>query len=120
MPVLPIIDLLIFAGWTTLAAGGVLKTVHVATSYRPTLAGLAPVDLLLVALCFLLLALTLSARSIVRQNEARAQGRSPRRDDYPRPASAEGLLRSDEVRGEDVRFAEERTNPPRAADAGRS
>jgi glucose-6-phosphate-specific signal transduction histidine kinase len=69
MPVLPIIDLLIFLGWTTLAAGGLLKAIHIATSYRPTLFSLAPTDLLLVAFAFLGLALTLAARTWVRLNE---------------------------------------------------
>ena len=69
MPVLPIIDLLIFLGWTTLAAGGLLKAIYLATSYRPTLFSLTPVDLLLVALAFLGLALTLAARTWVRLNE---------------------------------------------------
>ncbi len=69
MPVLPIIDLLIFLGWTTLAAGGILKAIYIATSYRPTLFSLSPADLLLVALAFLGLALTLAARTWVRLNE---------------------------------------------------
>ncbi len=71
MPVLPIIDLLIFLGWTTLAAGGLLKAIYIATSYRPTLFSLTPSDLLLVALAFLGLALTLAARTWVRLNEPR-------------------------------------------------
>ncbi len=71
MPVLPIIDLLIFLGWTTLAAGGLLKAIYIATSYRPTLLSLTPSDLLLVALALLGLALTLAARTWVRLNEPR-------------------------------------------------
>ncbi len=69
MPVLPIIDLLIFLGWTTLAAGGLLKAIYIATTYRPTFLSLTPVDLLLVSLAFLGLALTLAARTWVRLNE---------------------------------------------------
>ena len=71
MPTLPIIDLLIFLGWTTLAAGGLLKAIYIATSYRPTLFSLTPSDLLLVALSLLGLALTLAARTWVRLNEPR-------------------------------------------------
>ena len=71
MPALPIIDLLIFLGWTTMAAGGLLKAIYIATSYRPTLFSLTPSDLLLVALAFLGLALTLAARTWVRINEPR-------------------------------------------------
>ena len=69
MPVLPIIDLLIFLGWTTLAAGGLLKAIYIATTYRPTFLSLTPVDLLLVSLALLGLALTLAARTWVRLNE---------------------------------------------------
>ncbi len=71
MPVLPIIDLLIFLGWTTLFAGGLLKAIYIATAYRPTVFTLAPSDLLLLALGFLALAVTLAARTWVRLNEPR-------------------------------------------------
>ena len=71
MPVLPIIDLLIFLGVTTLAAGGLLKAIHMATSYSPTFFSLSPSDLLLAAFTFLGLALTLAARTWVRLNEPR-------------------------------------------------
>lgn len=69
MPVLPLIDLLILLGWTTLAAGGLLKAIYLATSYRPTLFNLTPIDLFVVAMAFLGLALTLAARTWVRLNE---------------------------------------------------
>ena len=49
MPVLPIIDLLIFLGWTTLAGGGLLKAIYIATTYRPSFLSLTPVELLFVA-----------------------------------------------------------------------
>ena len=45
MRALPIIDLLIFLGWTTLASGGVLKAIYITTSYRPRPAGLDAGDL---------------------------------------------------------------------------
>jgi hypothetical protein len=69
MPVLPIIDLLIFLGWTTLAGGGLLKAIYIATSYRPTVFSLTPIDLLWVAMAFLFLAMTLAARTWVKLNE---------------------------------------------------
>jgi hypothetical protein len=69
MPVLPIIDLLIFLGWTTLAAGGILKAIYLATSYCPTLFSLTPIDLVVVAMAFLGLSLALAARTWVRLNE---------------------------------------------------
>lgn len=120
MPVLPIIDLLIFLGWTTLAAGGVLKAIHLATSYRPTLVGLTPADVMMVALCFLLLALTLSARSLVRQAEARsASNRLPRAGGgFDVAPGMDPRERADEAAHtaahDEARFA------ARAADAGRS
>ena len=75
LPVLPIIDLLIVLGWTTMAAGGVLKAIYITTPYRPTFAGLVPSDLILVAFAFLLLALTIVARTWVRVNEPRLAAR---------------------------------------------
>ena len=69
MPVLPLIDLLILVGWTTLSIGAVLKAIYVSTSYRPTFLGLAPFDLLLVAGCVLLFAVALAARTWVKANE---------------------------------------------------
>ncbi len=71
MPVLPIIDLLILLGWTTLMAGGVLKAIHITTAYRPTIFSLSPVDFLILAGVFLLFALTLAARTWVKLNEPR-------------------------------------------------
>ncbi|MGH0034521.1 MAG: hypothetical protein ACQGVK_05795 [Myxococcota bacterium] len=69
MPVLPLIDLLILVGWTTISIGAVLKAIYVSTSYRPTFLGLGPLDLLLVAGCALLFALALAARTWVKANE---------------------------------------------------
>jgi hypothetical protein len=89
MPALPIIDLLIFLGWTTLASGGVLKAIHLATSYRPRPAGLAPGDLMMIAMCFLLLSLALSARSLVRRGELDSASRSLRNGQYPMAAPSE-------------------------------
>ena len=97
MPALPIIDLLIFLGWTTLASGGVLKVIYLATSYRPRPAGLDAGDLMMVAMCFLLLALTLSARSLVRQSELGNGARLQRQRDgrYPMVAPSEPPLGAD-------------------------
>ena len=81
MIVLPLIDLLILCGWTTLSIGAVLKAVYVTTSYRPTLIGLGPLDCALVAGGFLLLALALAARTWVKLNEPKLhavrRGRAP-------------------------------------------
>lgn len=72
MPILPLIDLLIFLGWTTFLLGGVLKAIYVTTAFRPTIASLGPMDMLLIAVVFLLLALSLAARAWVKANEPQA------------------------------------------------
>lgn len=73
---------MILLGWSTIAGGAVLKAIYVTTSYRPTLLGLAPIDLLLVAGVFLGLALTLAARQWVKINEPRLVA-ARRRTDEP-------------------------------------
>ena len=67
--VLPIIDLLILMGWTTLSIGAVLKAIYVTTNYRPTMIGLGPLDCVIAAGVLLLLALALAARTWVKLNE---------------------------------------------------
>jgi hypothetical protein len=69
VPVLPIIDLLILLGWSALMAGGALKAIHMTTTYRPSIFGLAPSDCLLIAGVFLTFAMTLAARTWVKLNE---------------------------------------------------
>ena len=69
MLVLPIIDLLILLGWTTLSIGAVLKAVYITTHYRPTMVGLGPLDCVIAAGVFLLLAMALAARTWVKLNE---------------------------------------------------
>jgi len=71
MPVLPLIDLLILMGWTSLLVSGVLKAIWITTSYRPSIVGLMPFDFAMAAGVFLLFALTLAARTWVRLNEPR-------------------------------------------------
>ena len=71
MSMLPLIDLLILMGWTSLAIGSVLKAAAITTVYRPTILTLSSVDFLVVtAICFGF-ALTLAARTWVRLNEPR-------------------------------------------------
>ncbi|MCP4035825.1 MAG: hypothetical protein GY733_02725 [bacterium] len=69
MPVLPMIDLLILMGWTSLALGGVLKAIAVTTNYRPDILSLGPLEFLELAAIFLLFALALAARTWVKANE---------------------------------------------------
>jgi hypothetical protein len=69
MPVLPLIDLLLLAGWTSLLVGFVLKVVYLTTSYRPTLLTLTPSDFLEVAIAAMLFAIALAARTWVKAQE---------------------------------------------------
>jgi len=67
--ILPLIDLLIILGWTTLSIGAVLKAIYVTTSYRPQLLGLSPMDCAIASAIFLLFAVALAARTWVKLNE---------------------------------------------------
>jgi hypothetical protein len=69
MPVLPLIDLLLLAGWTSLFAGFVLKAIDLTTQYQPTVIGLSAVDFLQIAIAALLLAIALAARTWVKSQE---------------------------------------------------
>lgn len=80
MPVLPLIDLLIITGWTSLGAGMVIKAVYISTAYRPRPLGMTPFDFVLVAVVCLLFAVTLAARTWVKVNEPRLLAR--RRREY--------------------------------------
>jgi len=75
MPVLPLIDLLILMGWTSLLVGFVLKALSIALSYPLAIFGLAPIDFLLVAGVSLLFALSLAARTWVKVHEPRLVAR---------------------------------------------
>lgn len=70
MPVLPIIDLLILMGWTSMFAAFALKAIMITTSYQPQLFGMGPLDLTILAGICLLFALALAARSWVKSHEA--------------------------------------------------
>ncbi|HKK50433.1 MAG TPA: hypothetical protein VKA74_02550 [Myxococcota bacterium] len=72
MPVLPLIDLMLLSGWTSLFVGFVLKAIHLTTSYRPTLLGLTPLDFLLIAVAAFLFAIALAARTWVKTQEPAA------------------------------------------------
>jgi hypothetical protein len=69
MPILPIIDLLILLGWTTLFGAFALKAIHITTHYRPELFGMGPMDMVITAAAFLLFALALAARTWVKAHE---------------------------------------------------
>ena len=70
MPVLPLVDLLILMGWTSLFGAFALKAIAITTSYQPQLFGLGPLDLTILAAVFLLFSLALAARAWVRNMES--------------------------------------------------
>ncbi|MBW2495983.1 MAG: hypothetical protein JRF61_01815 [Deltaproteobacteria bacterium] len=69
MPVLPLMDLMLLAGWTSLFVGFVLKLIYLASHFRPTIAGLTPIDFLFVAVAAFLFAIALAARTWVKSQE---------------------------------------------------
>lgn len=71
MPVLPLIDLLIMVGWTSLMGAGLLKAIYLSTMYRPTVVGLGPGDFLVFAGVCLMFAMALAARTWVKYHEPR-------------------------------------------------
>jgi len=83
MPMLPLIDLLILLGWTSLMVGAVQKALWMTTSYSWRFLGLTPSDFLIVAGVCLLFALTLAARAWVKVNEPKilTHGRRAGADD---------------------------------------
>lgn len=75
MPVLPLIDLMLLAGWTSLAIGFVLKAVAVLSHWKPTIFSLSPIDFLLVALAAFMFAIALAARTWVAQQQPAVSAR---------------------------------------------
>lgn len=93
MPVLPLIDLLIILGWTSLMGAGLLKAIYVTTSYRPTLLGLGPLDFVLLAGVCLLFGLALAARTWVKYHEPELMARRRRQGlsvSYPAAERGDG------------------------------
>jgi len=73
MPTLPLIDLLLLGGWTSLFAGFVLKAVALTTSYRPTVLGMTSLDFFMVAVVSMLFSIALAARTWVKSQEPAAR-----------------------------------------------
>lgn len=92
MPTLPLIDLLILLGWTSLLIGATQKAIWITTSYRPTVLSLTPIDFLWIAGISLLFALSLAARTWVKLNESKtlslARARRPGMEPPARPDPA--------------------------------
>ena len=80
MPVLPLIDLLLLGGWTSLFAGFILKAVALTTSYRPTILGLSSTDFLMVAMAAMLFAIALAARTWVKLQDPSVTASRRRRE----------------------------------------
>ena len=74
MPILPIIDLLILMAWTVLFGAFGLKLIGLTTSYSPTLFGLGPLELTLIAAVLLLFSIALASRTWLR-----SQSQEPKR-----------------------------------------
>jgi membrane protein implicated in regulation of membrane protease activity len=74
MPILPIIDLLILMAWTVLFGAFGLKLIGLTTSYSPTLFGLGPLELTLIAAVLLLFAIALALRTWLRSQESTRSG----------------------------------------------
>ncbi len=72
MPVLPLIDLMLLSGWTSLLIGFVLKVIHLTTNYRPAILGFTPIDFMVMAMAAMLFAIALAARTWVKQHEPTA------------------------------------------------
>ena len=86
MHVLPLVDLLILLGTSSLGVGFLLKGITVTTHYNPTLLGFSSLDFLMVAGVFLGLAMTLVGRTWLRVNE-------PQLDAMRRQLGEEGARR---------------------------
>jgi len=65
MPVLPVIDLLLLAGWTSLLVGFVLKVADLLTRGNQSIFSLSPIDFLILAVVSFLFAIALAARTWV-------------------------------------------------------
>ena len=69
LPVLPLMDMLILAGWSSLAIGFVLKAVAALTRWQPTILTLSPIDFLSIAVTAFLFAIALAARTWVAEQQ---------------------------------------------------
>ncbi len=89
MPVLPLIDLLIMVGWTSLMGAGLLKAIYLSTMYRPKVLGLGPADFLVFAAVCLLFAIALAARTWVKYHEPRLMATRRSRAQKPEELDAD-------------------------------
>lgn len=69
VPILPVVDFLILLGSGSLLVGFLLKTIALATIYRPSILGFTSTDFVLIAGVCVVLALVLVARTWLKLNE---------------------------------------------------
>ena len=69
MPVLPLIDLMILAAWSSLIIGAAQKTLGIAIGRNLLIFGFTPMDFLAMGAVALLFAMSLAARQWVKANE---------------------------------------------------
>jgi hypothetical protein len=108
VPVLPLIDLLILSGWTSLMLGSALKLIALATRYRPDIFGLSSLDFAIIAGVAFGFALTLAARTWVKLNEPRlmaAQRRAVHLEGVRRAREAEKNFEQNGLVGTDAEAA---------------
>ena len=80
MPVLPVIDLMLLTGWTSLLIGFLLKVADLLTRGNQAIFGLAPTDFLMISVVSFLFAIALAARTWVA-SQAPAQSAVRRREE---------------------------------------
>jgi hypothetical protein len=112
LPVLPLIDLMILLGWTSLLFAFVLKGISLAMLRGIGFLGLTSFDFLLISMACLLFAITLAARTWVKANEPRLVAR--------RHVGSYGLERLEEGTATDGDAAEAHAPAAPHAKAGRT
>ena len=102
MPVLPIIDGLVFLGWSSIVVAFILKAIDISTAYRPHVFGLTAHDFLWASGIYILFPIALAARTWVKANEPRMlRERWRRLHDGPEPFhgwNGEHAREADELR----------------------
>lgn len=73
MPILPLVDLLILLGWTSLLVACLQKAIIITTHYRPVMEilGMSPLDFAYLSGLLFVFALALTGRTWVKLNEPR-------------------------------------------------
>ena len=110
LPVLPLMDLLIVIGWSSLAVGFLLKAIAALTRWQPTILTLSPIDFLFVAVAAFLFAIALAARTWVSEQQPAVS--APRRKQQTLDAYA--ALHTNDVGAEVGAVRDGYTAPPPA------